>query len=523
MESDPFSEPPGSSPPNIDPPDLELPDRAPSHSPSLPIPPITNFNPPRFDWSPSSDPLGGSSFENTLSTNTAYLDRLQPQSRIQQSRKRGQSTIQEPPTKEARRQPPTSQPTSASQDLVLQARDLLVSAYSASNSRAEQTQLLDLLGVFREYTESGLVRKTTSLLATQIANLEQTSRKIELQAKTNQSWAKVAAITPTTSVAQKSYLSSNQDWTLVTSKKGSSTGTSKNTSPSTREKTSPRASGPGKPALSKRCTLLQAHRVQASSFSSIRTRDLINKAFQANGIQKLVVSIALLSIKGNIVIVTTPDFNSDFLLENLAIIKGVLPLTIGLQKGEPWYKVIIHGLPIKDFNTIDGMDLVLSEIKTFNKGLEPVGKPYWLIPKERQSSDLVRTGSVVVSFPTEAQAIKAIKSRLIIAGISAKVVKYRSYSSTTQCLNCCGFGYTSQFCKKDPKCLLCASPHTYKEHFCAICKKKGQQCTYLTPKCTNCTSTTHSANSKLCEVYLALKNRPSASTTTDPTPIIINE
>ena len=54
----------------------------------------------------------------------------------------------------------------------------------------------------------------------------------------------------------------------------------------------------------------------------------------------------------------------------------MLPLVIGLKKGEPWYKVIVHSIPIQEFNTEDGIDLVVSEIKTFNKGLEPIGRLY---------------------------------------------------------------------------------------------------------------------------------------------------
>ena len=44
-------------------------------------------------------------------------------------------------------------------------------------------------------------------------------------------------------------------------------------------------------------------------------------------------------------------------------------------------------------------------------------------------------------------------------------------------------------------------------HNCSICKKKGAKCSHLVIKCTNCQNTTHSANSKLCEVYLAIKNK----------------
>ena len=83
-----------------------------------------------------------------------------------------------------------------------------------------------------------------------------------------------------------------------------------------------------------------------------------------------------LSLRGNIIVNTTPEFNSDFLVSNIEIIKGVLPLVKSIQKGEPWYKVIIHGIPIREFDIPEGMDLVLEEIKTFNKGLEPIGQPY---------------------------------------------------------------------------------------------------------------------------------------------------
>ena len=88
------------------------------------------------------------------------------------------------------------------------------------------------------------------------------------------------------------------------------------------------------------------------------------------------ISTVSLSQKGNITVTTTPEFNAEFLIEKEAIIKGVLPLIDGLQKAEPWYKVIIHGIPISDFNTEGGIELIASEIKTFNKGFTPIGRPY---------------------------------------------------------------------------------------------------------------------------------------------------
>ena len=121
-----------------------------------------------------------------------------------------------------------------------------------------------------------------------------------------------------------------------------------------------------------------------------------------------------------------------------------------------------------------------------------------------------------MAFPTEIQANRAIKNRLLIAGISAKVVKYYTISSTIQYTKYTGYGYLDSICKRESKCLLCGEGHVTENHFCSICKKKGKKCPHVITKCSNCLSTAHSASSKLCEVYLVIKQA------TTPT-ITINE
>ena len=165
------------------------------------------------------------------------------------------------------------------------------------------------------------------------------------------------------------------------------------------------------------------------------------------------------------------------------------------------------------------MDLVLEEIKTFNKGLEPISQPYWATSKEKRDSGLQRASLVVVAFPTEAQANRAIKNRLLIAGISTKVVKYYTISSIVQCTRCAGYRHLDSICKKDPKCLLYSEGHVTENYYYSIYKKKSKKYPYVTTKCSNYLSTTHSTSSKLCEVYLAIKK---ATTTTIPT-ITINK
>ena len=151
------------------------------------------------------------------------------------------------------------------------------------------------------------------------------------------------------------------------------------------------------------------------------------------------------------------------------------------------------------------MQLILDEIKTFNSDLTPIGTPYWVTSYEKRLSGLQLAGSVVVAFPNENQAKRAIKNRLYIAGISARVTKYYSISSTAQCTKCAGFGHLDFLCKKEARCLLCSENHVTTLHYCSTCKKRGQKCSHLTPKCVNCKEA-HTATSKLCERYIVLKN-----------------
>jgi hypothetical protein len=187
LSSDPLNDPLGSSPPTTD--SLEL-EELPNCSPSPNQPPENQLATPQpfsFGWDLSSDPLG--TMEN-LQPHSAPIHRLQ-------SRKRGPSPTDalNRPTKGPRtstQQDSLANQTRIAQDLILEARDLLVQAYSASKLRTEQAKLLDLLEIFREYTEKGIIQKTSSILATQVANLEQATRKIENQTRQTSSWAKIA-------------------------------------------------------------------------------------------------------------------------------------------------------------------------------------------------------------------------------------------------------------------------------------------------------------------------------------------
>jgi hypothetical protein len=53
-------------------------------------------------------------------------------------------------------------------DLILNARDLIVQAYTLTKAREEQSKLLDLLEVFREYTEKGRLQTASTIIASQV-------------------------------------------------------------------------------------------------------------------------------------------------------------------------------------------------------------------------------------------------------------------------------------------------------------------------------------------------------------------
>jgi hypothetical protein len=67
--------------------------------------------------------------------------------------------------------------------LILEAKDLLVKATSLTKKYDKQTRLLDLIEIFREYTEKGKVLKTSNIIISQIISLENTTWRIESKTK----------------------------------------------------------------------------------------------------------------------------------------------------------------------------------------------------------------------------------------------------------------------------------------------------------------------------------------------------
>ena len=245
------------------------------------------------------------------------------------------------------------------------ARDALVQAANVSASNDEQTQLLDLIEILRDYTESGRIRKQqTAILTSQISRLDAVTKTVSkaLNAKpssrpipTSQNTPQQATPIPTLSYANAAAknLPKTTEWTTVTSKK------------KTTHTTTPKNS------LSSRQLILTQD--QSTLVNSLALRNKINDAFASNGIKSPVIASATTSFKKNIVLTTTPAFNAKYLLENKNIWANIISFQEALPVS-PWYKDAIHGIP----TNLDNLDILKSEISTFNNGLQVVGEPYWL-------------------------------------------------------------------------------------------------------------------------------------------------
>ena len=206
-----------------------------------------------------------------------------------------------------------SQETNKSpRDLILNARDLIVQAYTLTKPREEQSKLLDLLEVFCEYTEKGRLQTASTIIASQVAHLESATRQIETKAR---SLAKTPlpsvpsepstlkqmppgpgplgplgppgpTETPsgTISPSYASVASTGQEWTLVKPK----------TKPPTPERT-------GKPH---RLILVRSVAIPPD-FSPLALRNGFNKAFEEKGVKGPVVNMVTKSLGHNLVISTT--------------------------------------------------------------------------------------------------------------------------------------------------------------------------------------------------------------------------
>ncbi|KAH7560317.1 hypothetical protein BM1_03951 [Bipolaris maydis] len=303
------------------------------------------------------------------------------------------------------------------------ARNLVIQAANlAENNPTQQTSLLDLVEVFRDYTETGRVsKKNSAILGDQISSLSNVSKELRdkvrrlekpIPAQPNQQGDRqTAALTQPISYAAIAAANKEQQWTTMQKK----------------------APQKAKPSLKER-QLVLVNQGGPAAFDALRLRNAFNQAFTLKGgVQSPVVASVTLSSKGNKVVTTTPAFTANYLLENQGIWKDLVAFKVA-QPITSWFKIVVHRLP-----TNHGLEVIKEEIETFNKGLKVVGTPFWLTPESKRGQQSY--GSACVAFATEEEALKAIRGKLYILGESLRAEKLRVINNLKQCSKCQGFGH----------------------------------------------------------------------------------
>jgi hypothetical protein len=79
----------------------------------------------------------------------------------------------------------------------------------------------------------------------------------------------------------------------------------------------------------------------------------------------VIASIARTREKQNILLITTEEYNTDFLVKHKKIWSNCFSFTRE-QKIEPWAQVVAYGVPISPFLGFRGSKLLKEEIEIFN-------------------------------------------------------------------------------------------------------------------------------------------------------------
>ena len=143
----------------------------------------------------------------------------------------------------------------------------------------------------------------------------------------------------------------------------------------------------------------------------------------------VIAAIARTRGKQNILLITTEEYNAEFLVKHKQIWSSCFSFRRE-QKLEPWAQVVAHGVPISPFLGEGGSKLLKEEIETFNP-IRIQGLPRWISSREKRYDPQTRFGSIVFAIENEEKRQEILKHKeILIAGVAAKVVKYLKISPT---------------------------------------------------------------------------------------------
>jgi hypothetical protein len=175
-----------------------------------------------------------------------------------------------------------------------------------------------------------------------------------------------------------------------------------------------------------------------------------------------------------------------------------------------WTTFLVHNVP-----TNAKLPDIKTEIKTTYPSLHLATEPRWLVPEERR---LNKTSSTIVISLIGATDLKRLgTTSLAICNRLCRINAYFTWTPTTHCHHCQGYGHHTKLCKADkPTCAVCAQQHATCDHFCPISTcRAGGACIHPPFKCASC-GAAHKANDPQCPVRV--KHLTALHDTTEPTP-----
>jgi hypothetical protein len=235
----------------------------------------------------------------------------------------------------------------------------------------------------------------------------------------------------------------------------------------------------------------------------ITIRDNINKALRNASVSpSIAIAGVELSKNNNLILTCIKGCTAKEMMEVQNIWRNTLCNHQDIKMDEKWIKILAHQVPTFLNNLPITMEQLQQDIQMFNPGIKLQTCPRWLVTNPYEKGK--QHSSVVLSLPSQEAAKSILKSGLFIFGTSVRVAKYIDSRPDTQCRNCLRFGHVQQSCRKEPRCNICAKPHSTNNHICNQCTSIGSICEHTVLKCGNCDGP-HMANSRTCPSYLALK------------------
>ena len=267
-----------------------------------------------------------------------------------------------------------------------------------------------------------------------------------------------------------------------------------------------RVGGPIAPRADREEIILALNRVLARKGLPIFVR-VVDAGYTETG------AISVLLEKGALGTMVIPYYRDAL----MAAICPADPAVVSVELPEQWYRVKVHGVPLRRYLTF-GLGLAREEIE-LGTNYRLKRDPTWLRDPRELREGGKKGSTIVVTVGSLEEARTMLINGLRFGGHRFQTEHFWQLGADCVCPRCCGIGHTSyRACgNRPPCCYICAGNHEGTEHACKVitCQAKaGTACIHLPAKCGNCGGD-HLATARLCPMIRQARRRLSKRTGED--------